>query len=213
MGFIDEVEEHFKTRCLFTALGVTKDANESELKKAYRLLSLKFHPDRSTNENKESNKCIFQTLSKIHVILANTEQRAVYDETGELLDDSDICSQNRDWESYWRILFKKVTKQDIEKFEKEFKGTEKESEELMKYYLEYEGDMEQILTSVLCSTEEDVDRFRVIIQTAIDCGELPAFDAFINEDSKKKKKRKAKVKTNIFVLIYRWQGELSKTGF
>ena len=193
MTFFDEVEQCFQTKCLYTALGVTKDADNNMLKKAYRKLSLKCHPDRSTNENKDNSKLKFQTLSKIHVILTNDEQRVVYDETGELLDESDICSQNRDWQSYWRILFPPVTKQDIKKFEKDFKGTEEETEELKKCYLEFEGDMDKIMTAVLCSTDDDEERFRIILQKFIDHAELPAFDAFTKEDTKKRQKRKAKV--------------------
>lgn len=49
-----------------------------------------------------------QILGKVYSVLSDKEQRAVYDEQGTVDEDSDVLNQDRDWETYWRLLFKKV---------------------------------------------------------------------------------------------------------
>ena len=56
--------------------------------------------------------------------------------------------QDRDWTDYWRLLFKKVTVDDITAFEKSYKGSEEEAETLRSAYVDCEGDMEKILEEV-----------------------------------------------------------------
>lgn len=46
---------------------------------------------------------------------------------------------------YWRLLFHKVTLDDIKKFESSYKGSEEERDTVKAVYLEKEGNMEAIL--------------------------------------------------------------------
>ena len=139
VSFFDEVEKHFGKRCLYAALDLTKEADNKQIKRAYHKYSLLCHPDRSTEEKRDSDKEKFQILSKIHSVLSDKEKRAVYDDTGELADEDDILTQDRDWDAYWRLLFKKVSKKDIEQFESEYRHSERETDDLKKCYLEFEG--------------------------------------------------------------------------
>jgi DnaJ family protein C protein 9 len=41
---------------------------------------------------------------------------------GEIDDEDDAIPQDRDWTAYWRLLFRKVTTDDIKDFEKNYKG-------------------------------------------------------------------------------------------
>lgn len=52
---------------------------------------------------------------------------------------------------YWRLLFHKVTFDDIKKFEETYKGSDEEKDTLKAVYLEKEGDMEAILEEVSLS--------------------------------------------------------------
>jgi len=202
MSFFDDLEKYFGVKCLYSAIDLSKDADEKQIKRAYHKFSLLCHPDRSEVDKKELNKAKFQTLSRIHSILSNKEKRAIYDETGDIPDETDIRSQNKDWEAYWRILFKKVTKSDIEMFESEYKQSDKEREDLKKYYIEFEGDMKEILDNMMCSTADDEDRFAETINEWLSKGEVPAFDAFTNESEVKKKKRKKKVFITDFLCMF-----------
>lgn len=68
---------------LYDVLGVSKNANDSELKKAYRKLAMKFHPDKSTPQNKEVNETKFKEISNAYDILKDSEKRKLYDQFGE----------------------------------------------------------------------------------------------------------------------------------
>lgn len=58
-----------------------------------------------------------------------------------------LADPNRDWDDYWRLIFKKVTMRDIQDFEEKYRHSEEELQDLKKAYLEFEGDMEKILDS------------------------------------------------------------------
>jgi len=193
MGLLDDAEEYFKTRDLYEVLGVEKDSTEKHLKKAYYLSSLKYHPDRANDdddEDTETRTCKFQVLSRVYEVLSDTKKRAVYDETGELLDEGDILSKDKNWDHYWRLLFKKISKKDIEEFEAEYKGSEEEKQSIIESYLQFEGDMDEILSHVMCSTVDDEERIREIIQVSIDAGEVEEFDSFHENKTKKRKRAK-----------------------
>ena len=152
MSFLEELNSLFGTQGLYAILGVDKTASESEIKKAYRRLSLKVHPDRVNNEQKDIATKKFQAICKIHSILSDKDLRALYDETGEVGEE--IVEQERDWMYYWRVMFPKITTEDIKKFEEKYKGSEEEIKDLKAAYVQCEGDMEGILENVLCSTED-----------------------------------------------------------
>jgi DnaJ-class molecular chaperone len=60
----------------YDILGVTKDANESEIKKAFRALSLKYHPDRNQNEDTTEQ---FQKIGEAYEVLSDPEKRSQYE--------------------------------------------------------------------------------------------------------------------------------------
>lgn len=108
------------------------------------------------------------------------------------MDDEEFVKGDMNWEDYWRLLFKKVTKEDIVEFEAKYKGSDEEKEDVRKFYEEYKGDMNKIMSSVLCATIEDEPRFRDIIQHLIDAGDVESYQAFSGETEKKRQARKRK---------------------
>eukprot|EP01116_Phalansterium_solitarium_P009013 TRINITY_DN23003_c0_g1_i1.p1 TRINITY_DN23003_c0_g1~~TRINITY_DN23003_c0_g1_i1.p1 ORF type:complete len:372 (+),score=141.99 TRINITY_DN23003_c0_g1_i1:129-1244(+) len=64
----------------YKILGVTRDANNKALKKAYRDLSLKYHPDKN-KEPGASDK--FVEISNAYEVLSDEEKRRIYDQYGE----------------------------------------------------------------------------------------------------------------------------------
>ncbi len=64
----------------YEVLGVARTATEDELKKAYRKLALKYHPDRNHGDKAAEEK--FKELSEAYEILSDPEKRAAYDRFG-----------------------------------------------------------------------------------------------------------------------------------
>ncbi|KAJ2743535.1 Molecular chaperone (DnaJ super) [Coemansia sp. BCRC 34301] len=66
----------------YEILGVTKKASEDELKKAYRKLALKWHPDRHVGNTKEA-EVKFKDISEAYEVLSDKQKRQIYDTYGE----------------------------------------------------------------------------------------------------------------------------------
>lgn len=68
-----------KCKNYYEVLGVTKDAGDEDLKKAYRKLALKFHPDKNLAPGATD---AFKKIGNAYAVLSNPEKRKQYDLTG-----------------------------------------------------------------------------------------------------------------------------------
>jgi len=188
MGLLDDCKQYFGSNDLYEVLGVKSDAKDNEIKSAYRKQSLRVHPDRAEDKDKEVAKRAFQTLSKVHYILSDKSHRQTYDETG-IIPSDDSFESKADWSEYWRLLFPKITLKDVESFLNKYIGSEDEKNDLKTYYNRFEGDMDSISQ---CMIGFDETRTRELIQQLIDVEEVPEYENFVNESTDKREKRSKK---------------------
>ena len=66
----------------YNILGIDKSADEKQIKRQYRKLALKWHPDKNPNNVKEA-KSKFEEISNAYQVLSDPEKRKIYDKYGE----------------------------------------------------------------------------------------------------------------------------------
>jgi len=69
-------------RDYYEVLGVPRSASEADIKKAYRRLAMKYHPDRNQGEGKKEAEEKFKEVKEAHEILSDPKKRSVYDTAG-----------------------------------------------------------------------------------------------------------------------------------
>ncbi|XP_051552598.1 dnaJ homolog subfamily B member 5-like [Myxocyprinus asiaticus] len=64
----------------YKILGIPSGSNEDEIKKAYRRMALKFHPDKNKDPNSEEK---FKEIAEAYEVLSDPKKRVIYDQYGE----------------------------------------------------------------------------------------------------------------------------------
>ncbi|GAA5877509.1 hypothetical protein JCM8547_000176 [Rhodosporidiobolus lusitaniae] len=186
---------------LYEVLGVSENASDDDLKKAYRRQSLLHHPDKVAASSTSDADCAaatlkFQQVGFAYAVLKDAARREKYDRTGSTSEMSEEGAKTEDeWREYFRELWTgEVSAQSIDEFKAKYQGSDEEKDDLFAAYETSSGDLETILSSIMCSTHDDEDRFVAVINDAISSGELKATKAWkaTAKDMKGKEKRKKK---------------------
>uniref|UniRef100_A0A1J3GBK2 Chaperone protein dnaJ 6 n=1 Tax=Noccaea caerulescens TaxID=107243 RepID=A0A1J3GBK2_NOCCA len=162
---------------LYEVIGVERRATSQEIRKAYHKLALRLHPDKNPDDEEAKEK--FQQLQKVMSILGDEEKRAVYDQTGSI-DDADLSGDAfENWRDFLQAMYKKVTEEDIEEFEANYRGSESEKKDLVELFNKFKGKMNRLFCSMLCSDPKlDSHRFKDILDEAIATGEVKSSKAY-----------------------------------
>ncbi|KNE58542.1 hypothetical protein AMAG_04108 [Allomyces macrogynus ATCC 38327] len=177
---------------LYEMLQVDRAATLDDIKMQYRKLSLRTHPDRHATkspEEQEDFKAQFQAISFAYTILSDPAARQRYDVTGST--ETLAHGSSEDILAFYKDLYESnITTEAIDEFAQQYKGSDEERRDVLAAFESAQGDMASILDQVLCSSTADEDRFRAMIDAAINAKEVPSFPTYANEDPKERRKRK-----------------------
>lgn len=185
MTLIEDIEKYFGTKVLYDVIGTKNDADEEEIKRAYRKTSLKVHPDRMKEEDKEKATRKFQVLAQVHHILSDKEKRKLYDDHGIIANDDSLESE-ADWLNYWRILFPEISVKDVDHFMEDYIGSKDEERDLIEIYNRFEGDMNMIYEYHIGFEEERITK---LLKKLIKKGKIENLPKFSEESESSKEKR------------------------
>lgn len=147
---------------------------DSDIKKAYRKLALRYHPDKGGDPKK------FQALSVAHSVLSDADKRKRYDQSGDLEDAEDVDGDFSFWYEYFRNLFPKLTVNKIEAFSATYKGSDEERSDVIREYERHKGDLRRIMNSVILAEDGDEPRLCSIIDAAIASGDIKSLPKYRN---------------------------------
>ncbi|KAK0541850.1 hypothetical protein OC844_007949 [Tilletia horrida] len=177
---------------LYGVLGVEEKATEDEVKKAYRRLALRYHPDKVLSLNKTTNgggssstsdapttaedaSRRFQQLGFAYAVLSNAARRERYDRSGRT-DELGLGEDGEefDWNEYFKTVWTgEVTGKTLDEFKKKYQGSDEEVEDIRDAYEETDGSFAKLFEYVPCSEVlVDSQRFIDIVEQEISAGKL-----------------------------------------
>ncbi|GAA5829499.1 hypothetical protein JCM11251_000180 [Rhodosporidiobolus azoricus] len=186
---------------LYEVLGVKGEASADDIRRAYLRASLRLHPDKvaastSTDEEKVAATLKFQQVGFAYAVLKDEARREKYDKTGSTAEMSaEGAKTEAEWRDYFRELWTgEVSAQSIDEFKEKYQGSDEERSDILAAYEASSGDLDSILSSVMCSTVDDEDRFTTLINSAISSGEIKATPTWKKavKDTKGKERRRKK---------------------
>ena len=109
---------------LYGALGLTSDATGDDIKKAYRRLALKYHPDKHASASEDAKAEAahkFQQVGFAYAVLSDEKRRSRYDKTGRTDEGFEDVGEDG-WEDYFADLFDHVSKERLDDDKREYQG-------------------------------------------------------------------------------------------
>lgn len=78
----------------YEVLGIKKDVTAQQIKKAYRSMALKYHPDRVSEDKKAESSERFKEISEAYGVLSDAKKRGMYDQYGHAGIDQNFTSDD-----------------------------------------------------------------------------------------------------------------------
>lgn len=144
----------------YETLGVETTASVEEVRKAYRKLCLKYHPDKqhaSSEETKDSNKVIFEQVQFAHSILSDEKRRKKFDKTGSLDESND----DFDWYDYFQATKAEISEESIKKDKLIYQGSEDEEIDIIESWNNSNGDFLELFESIPHTEVNKEDEIRL----------------------------------------------------
>jgi DnaJ homolog subfamily C member 9 len=150
--------------------------------------------DKATPETKDEATLKFQEIAFAYAVLSDPVRRKRYDKTGSTAESIDF--EDFSWSEFYSEQFREViTTESIETFSRAYKGSDEEKDDLLNAYMKFKGNWDRIYATVMLSNPlEDEDRYREIIDAAIESGDVKAHKMYTEETEKAKEKRMKKAR-------------------
>jgi DnaJ homolog subfamily C member 9 len=178
----------------YKILGVERTVDQNEIKKAYYGAARRHHPDKVADDEKDNATKRFQQIQFAYSILSDVEKRKRYNETGSTTEATTLGEADFGWKDFFDSLMK-INMNDIEEFEKKFKGSDEEKADVLVAYTKAKGNMDEIYENVILSNVlTDDERFRKIIKDAIENEQVITYKAFTHESDHVRKTRVKKAR-------------------
>lgn len=188
------MKEEFDDLDPYEVLGVSKDAVDKEIKKAYHKMCLKYHPDKS-----EGFRVQFDRVQIAYLVLNDPKRKKLFDSTGRVCPWGPVS----DWESWTGHMddqFEEITKDLIEKDRIQYQDSQEERNDILKEWVAHKGNFQVLFENIIhleFSVEQEERVFK-ICQYLLDSGEvkedeIPKWQDYIKNRTKmiKKMQRKA----------------------
>lgn len=150
-----------KDTSYYDLLGVSPTATGAEIRKAYRLKALQYHPDRA-GESEEA-KSAFQDLKATYEILNDEGRREEYDSNGPVSNlhsvDGDDGIDVKAAAAFFASAGARLSAEDIAAYERTYRGGPDEVEDLMDLFIRFSGDVTKVIDYIPYSDESDLVRF------------------------------------------------------
>nr|AZL94400.1 DJP1-like protein [Nephromyces sp. MMRI]AZL94401.1 DJP1-like protein [Nephromyces sp. MMRI] len=97
----------------YKILGIPRDANENDIKKAYRNMAMKWHPDKHNSpDDKAKAEQKFKDISQAYTVLSDKEKRKLYDKYGSESIKNNVVFENPA-NLFERMFFQKMDNQNV----------------------------------------------------------------------------------------------------
>ena len=186
----------------YSVLQCPTSSTPEELKRAYRVSALRYHPDRQIRHGVKQNNHAdeggsslkFQAVSAAYQVLMDDVQRAYYDRTGIIREDEDNSNSTRptsstrhshrrgstsDWETFFESVFNDIrsTGRNHDEAAKTYRNSNDETNDVLRYYTACQGDINLVVDCIPYGSNADIDRWnKDIIIPAISRGMIPNFN-------------------------------------
>lgn len=158
---------------LYEVMGLSVEATDTEITRAYRRLALQYHPDRNPDGAEQ-----FKAISNAYAVLGDAEKRALYDATGIIpgsefaSDDGNGLSPQERAEDMGRR---------VHAFYEKYAGSPEEMEDLEKGYRKCAGNFRKMVREYLLfdnGKDGEVRRLYALAKARVEAGALPVTEAW-----------------------------------
>ncbi len=151
----------------YEVLGIAQGASEQEIKKAYRKLALKYHPDRAPQSKKKEYEEKFKEISQAYRILSDKEKKAQYDQYGQTFEETPFGQSfnQQDFRSFHDAFGGRDIFEDLgfgRIFEEMF-GFRTRTKPMAQYGQDIELDIEINLEDAFAGLEKEIELKKMVI--------------------------------------------------